>query len=268
VNELKRPIALALLSAFVAHMVYAATPPPAPAGPPPPEPIFGVQVVIDPEHIVTTLQQIAIDRAQQALAERTLRALQQVPFTDAKNYTGAFLANMEWLFAGEETEAPSIAFVREDLAQVLEEIFPPWASFERRSTEILGRLESVTDWERMIYTVRKEEMQRILAVLHEHSAQLSRERQGLLLQRLFHNITDGHVEHLQMISAGIQQLADAQSVSRQLEMVRLNTEIVDRLEEKAREAQRRAAVLEILDYWAPPGSEVPLMGTRGLTVTG
>jgi len=224
--------------------------------------------VIDPEHIATTLQQMAIDRAQQFLVERTLRALQQIPFTDAKNFTGAFLANMEYIYGGFDTEAPSIAFVRDDIREVLEEIFPPWASFERRSTELLGRLESATDWERMIYTVRKEELERILYLLHEHSAQLSRERQGLLVQRLVHGVTDGHVEHLQMISAGIQQLADAQSVERQLEMLRLNTEIVDRLEEKARKAQHRAAVLEILDAWAPEGSTVPLMGHQGLTVTG
>lgn len=264
-KDLKKTIAFALLTTLAANFVLASTPPPGEVEQP--EKLFGAQVVIDPEHILTTLQQIAIDKATRALAERALNRLVAIPFSDSRNYTGAFLANMEWIFSGVDSTLPTIGFVHEDLGRLLEEIFPSWEHFERRTSELLGEINSAADWERMIYLVRKEEHQRILQILHEHSSQLSRERQALLVQRLVHDVSDGDVEHLQLISAGIQQLADAQSVERQLEMLRLNTEIVDRLEERAREAQHRATVLEILDAWAPENGSVPLMRDHGLTVT-
>lgn len=266
-NDLKKTIVFALLTTLLANVVLATTPRP---GEPEPEPdaLFGFQVVIDPEHIATTLQQIAVDQARKALAERALSLLAAIPFSDDKNFTGAFLANMEYVYGGFDTPVESIAFVQDNIEIILDEIFPGWARFERRATDFLGPLDSVRDWERMLYTVRHEELTRILVLLKEHSAQLSRERQGLFVQRLVHGVADGNVEHLQLISAGIQQLADAQSVSRQLEMIRLNTEIVDRLEERSRRAHRRAAVLEILDAWAPKNGSVPQMSSRGITVTG
>ena len=262
---MKHLLPVVLLLAFAGPLFSQVPEPVTAPGPPPDQLLGGLSVVIDPAHIAKTVAQMAIDIAIQRLhekgvdlQERDIERLFGNIFVDSQNFTGAFLANMLFEHGAPESPLPTISIFHSDVEDIFRDLFPPFVPYGEINTDFVPfPIEDAVDWRRLIHLLRREEAARLMRIWREHAAQLSRERQGLWSQRFNFNAADGNVQHLQHIAAVLHQMADAQSVERQLMLLERNRLLVRDLAQDTREAQATATLLEILHAWSPPGSTSP-----------
>ena len=196
--------------------------------------------VIDVAHIAETIQVLttALDQLERLnrLREKAnidLSTLDQIPFVDPENQTGRFLTTMRWILGGgdpvndvhvEET----LAFSSFDVSETFRRYFPgerilPGAGTGPSPWEIW---DSEADYLTERYRALLAALYRTMDVYALHTTQMSRERQGLKHLRFQAPSAEGESQQSQMLLAALHQSLDAQSVERQLDMLRANTDLL------------------------------------------
>ena len=183
--------------------------------------LFGVSIVHDPAHTIETVvngaklvQQLRELKELLDRAERHLEKLERLPFVDPENFTGAFLENMLY----ELGSATDWSVHVEEIEEILDEHFIGSRAKEFFENPDAYPPNGMTGQE--YHLERLDEMRtgtlRRMAILQEHTQQLSRERQGLAAMRRGLDGATGSSQHLEHIATVVHQMADAQSVDRQI----------------------------------------------------
>lgn len=239
--------------------------------------LFGTSIVFDPAHTAETIAngltlvrqvrelvaQVEELRELQRKAERHLEKLESIPFADPENFVGAFLANMHFNL----DVATEWSFTREDIEEALAEHFvgggDDGVPIDPRFYPPDGKSFTEHYLERQEQT--RDGLARRMAILNEHVAQLSRERQALARQRRAIEEADGESQHLELIAASLQQMADAQSVDRQIDLLQASQYFIDQLAKSSGEAETQMLRIEAVRAWR--SDEFPRQ-TGGFRITG
>lgn len=215
--------------------------------------LLGPMPVIDVAHIAETVRVLAnavqqlerLNRLREK-ADIDLDTLAKIPFVDQDNETGRFLAKMLWILAGGDPVTDTLAeeslgYSRADISEAFRRYFPgerilpgvgsgpsPWDLWESEADYLTERYRAVLA-----------ALYRTMDIYTVHVVQNSRERQGIMLQRLQAPSADGESQQSQMLLAALHQSLDAESVDRQLAMLRANAELLL----AAQEVDERAGAL-------------------------
>ena len=217
--------------------------------------------VIDITHIAKTIE-VLTNAAQQLdrlnrlreKADIDLAALAQIPFSDPENETGRFLLTMLGLLAGgdpvtETIVEETLAYSSPDISEVFRRYFPgerilpgngsgpsPWDLWS-----------SEADYQTERYRAVLATLARTMDIFTHHRTQNSKERQGIKLQRFLAPSADGETQHSEMLLAALHQSLDAQSVDRQIAMLRANAELLvaaQQMDDRAAALAKDRAFLE------------------------
>lgn len=207
--------------------------------------LSGATPVIDVAHIAETIQVLvnAIEQLQRLnqlrdAAETNLKKLTRIPFVDDEDDTGEFLTTMQVILRGQDPVShrfieETVAYPSGDISAAFRRYFPgerilpgtgsgpsPWDVWDSEADFLTERYRAVLA-----------ALYRTMDIFSAHTTQGAHERRGIQFQRETAPSATGESQQAQMLLAALHQILDAQSVDRQLSMMRANTDLLVAAEE-------------------------------------